>query len=55
MDSNLVYQRKIASYKIAVLVLQAKSNRLADTRPLMTKVASIVDSIQPGTFEIISL
>src|SRR2546423_8411993 len=55
MDSNLAYQRNIASYKIAVLVLQAKSNRLADTRPLMSKVDSIVGSIQPGTFEIISL
>ncbi len=56
MDSNLAYQRNIASHKIiAVLVLQAKSNRLADTRPLMTRVASIVEQIQPGTFEIISL
>ena len=54
MDSNLTYQRNIANHNIAVLVLQAKSNRLADTRPLMPKVASIVDSIQPGTFEIIS-
>ena len=55
MDSNLAYQRNIASHHLAVLVLQAKSNRLADTRPLMSRVASIVDSLQPGTFEIISL
>jgi hypothetical protein len=55
MDSNLAYQRNIANYKIAVVVLQAASNRLADTRPLMAKVASIANNIHPGTLKIISL
>ena len=55
MDSNLAYQRNIADHKIAVIVLKAKSNRLADTRPLMPKVLTLVDRIQTGTLEIISL
>jgi predicted nuclease of predicted toxin-antitoxin system len=32
MDSNMVYQQDLASHAIAVVVLRARSNRLADTR-----------------------
>ena len=35
MDSNMVHQQNIGRYAIAVSALRAKSNRLADTRPLM--------------------
>ena len=35
MDSNMVHQQNIGRYAIAVVALRAKSNRLADTRPLM--------------------
>jgi len=55
MDSNLAYQRNIAKHKIVMIVLKARSNRLADTRPLMPKVISIVDRVQPGALEVISL
>jgi len=55
MDSNLAYQRNIADHKIAVIVLEANSNRLADTRPLMPKVLVLVDRIQSGTLVTVSL
>ncbi len=55
MDSNLAYQRNMANYKIAVIVLQANSNRLADTRPLMPKALSLIDRLQPGTLTAVSL
>ena len=54
MDSNLTYQRNIANHNIAVIVLRAKSNRLMDTAPLMPRVISLIESIHPGTLEIIS-
>jgi hypothetical protein len=55
MDSNLAYQRNIADHKIAVIVLEANSNRLADTRPLMPKVLILVDRIRSGTVVTVSL
>lgn len=54
MDSNLTYQRNIANYEIAVIVLQANSNRLADTRPLMAQVLALIDRLQPGTLTTVS-
>ena len=38
MDSNMVHQQNLALFRIAVIALKARSNRLADTRPLMPKV-----------------
>jgi hypothetical protein len=38
MDSNMVHQQNLARFRISVVALQARSNRLADTRPLMLKV-----------------
>ena len=38
MDGNLSYQQNIKSLEIAVIVLRAPSNRLADTEPLMARV-----------------
>ena len=55
MDSNLAYQRNIADHKIAVIVLEANSNRLADTSLLMPKVLILVERIQSGTLVTLSL
>jgi hypothetical protein len=54
MDSNLAYQRNLADHKIAVIVLEAPSNRLADTLPLMSKVLASLTSIKPGTLLTVS-
>lgn len=53
MDAGLVHQRNIAEQRIAVLVLKARSNRLADTRPLISKVLSILETVATGTITII--
>jgi predicted nuclease of predicted toxin-antitoxin system len=37
MDSNMVHQQNIGRYAIAVVALRARSNRLADTRPLIRR------------------
>lgn len=54
MDSNMVHQQNLARFRIAVIALKAKSNRLAETGPLMPKVLAILSSVQPGTLTVIS-
>jgi len=54
MDSNMVHQQNLAKYQIAIVALKAKSNRLADTRPLMAKVLIILPSAIPGTLTTVS-
>jgi len=54
MDSKMVHQQNLPKFRIAVIVLQARSNRLADTRDLMSKVLAMVCSLRPGTVIFIS-
>ena len=54
MDSNMVQQQNLARFQIAIIALQAKSNRLADTRPLMSKVLAVLMTVKPGTLTLVS-
>jgi predicted nuclease of predicted toxin-antitoxin system len=54
MDSNMAHQQNLARFRIAVIALQARSNRLADTRPLMPKVLALLAKLGPGTLTIVS-
>jgi len=47
VDRNLSYQQDLTAFDIAVVVLVAPSNRLADLRPLMPKVLEILPAIVP--------
>jgi hypothetical protein len=49
MDSNMVHQRNLAKYPIAVVALRVASNRLADTRPLMPALLALLPHIKSGT------
>ena len=49
MDSNMVHEQKIGRYAIAVVALRARSNRLADTRPLMPALLALLPQLKPGT------
>ena len=49
VDRNLSFQQNLVSFPIAVIVLQAKTNRLADLRPLMPRLLACIDSMLPGT------
>src|SRR5207248_486751 len=49
MDSNMVHQQDVGRYAIALVALRARSNRLADTRPLMPALLALLPQIQPGT------
>ena len=51
VDRNLSFQQNLPKFNIAVLVLHAPSNRLADLRPLIPKVLSILPTLSKGEAE----
>jgi predicted nuclease of predicted toxin-antitoxin system len=53
MDSNMMHQQNLEKFHIAIVALRARSNRLADTRPLMAKVLTALHTIKPGTVSVI--
>jgi hypothetical protein len=53
MDSNMPQQQNLTKFRIGVIALRARSNRLAETRPLMPKVLAALPAVQPGTLTIV--
>jgi hypothetical protein len=53
VDRNLSFQQNLASYPVAVIVLRAKTNRLADLRPLAPTLIAEFQSARPGAVEFI--
>lgn len=53
MDKGIPHQQYLARYKIAVVGLNAGSNRLAETRPLMAKVLMLLPALKPGTYTVV--
>ena len=53
MDSNMVHQQNLARFRVAIIALRAKSNRLADTRPLKPKVLAVLPTVKPGTLALV--
>lgn len=47
-DTNLSFQQHVTSYKIAIVVLIARSTRLADTAKLIPQVAKLLPFLKPG-------
>jgi hypothetical protein len=54
VDRNLSFQQNVLSLSIAVVVLRAKTNRLADLRPLVPKLLAAMELTQPGTTKLIA-
>jgi hypothetical protein len=48
VDRNLSFQQNLNTFSIAVVVLQAKTNRLADLRPLLPGLLAAIRSATPG-------
>lgn len=48
VDRNLAFQQNLPSFAIAVIVLRARSNRLADLQPLISEILSSIPSAKPG-------
>lgn len=54
VDRNLSFQQNLPQFDIAVIVLQAPSNRLADLRPLAPKILAILSEAAKGQATTIS-
>jgi hypothetical protein len=48
VDRNLTFQQNIVSFSMAVIVLRAKTNRLADLVPLLPNLRVALDAAEPG-------
>jgi hypothetical protein len=53
VDRNLSFQQNLGSLPIAVIVLGAKTNRVADLRPLVPSLLAAIPSVVPGTVKLI--
>ena len=51
VDRNLGFQQNMGSFSIAVVVLHAKTNRLADLLPLVPNLLDAIRSGRPGSIE----
>jgi hypothetical protein len=47
-DRNVRFQQNMTRFRIAVIVLEARSTRLADTMKLMPQVSGSLMTIKPG-------
>jgi hypothetical protein len=48
MDKGVEYEQDLAGQRIAILILRARSNRLADLYPLVPALLEQIRSIKPG-------
>jgi hypothetical protein len=48
VDRNLSFQQNLEIFSIAVVVLQAKTNRLADLKALVPNLLAAIESASPG-------
>ncbi|NJN91163.1 MAG: hypothetical protein HC878_12870 [Leptolyngbyaceae cyanobacterium SL_5_14] len=54
VDRNLSFQQNLSQFKIAVIVLQAPSNRLTDLKLLAPEVAAILATAVKGQAMVVS-
>lgn len=53
-DQNLPYQQNLSSFEIAILVLAARSNTLADLEELIPRALAALDKLTPGSAEVVA-
>ena len=54
-DQNLEYQQNLRAYKLAVVVLAARTTRLEDLQPLVPEVLRVLEVTPPGEVSLVSL
>jgi hypothetical protein len=55
VDRNLAFQQNVGALKIAVIVLRANSNRLADLRVLIPSLMVAINTAKAGDVELIGV
>ena len=53
VDRNLSVQQNVSEYAIAVIVLRARSNRLADLKPLIPALLTSIELAKPGVVKVV--
>jgi hypothetical protein len=53
VDRNLSFQQHIPALRIAVIVLHARTNRLADLRPLVPRLLQALELAKPGEVQLV--
>ena len=53
LDRNLSFQQDLDSFSIAVVVLNAKTSRLTDLKPLIPNLLTAIESAPSGAVEFI--
>ena len=48
VDQNLSFQNELHHYALAVVVLQAKTNKLTNLRSLVPELLSVLGTVAPG-------
>ncbi len=48
IDRSMTFQQNIERFKLVLVVLHAKSNRLADVEPLVPEILRALESVAPG-------
>jgi hypothetical protein len=54
VGQNLSVQQNLTSFSVAVVVHHAKSNRLADLRPLVPNVLAVIEHASPTAIAFIA-
>jgi predicted nuclease of predicted toxin-antitoxin system len=54
VDRNLSFQQNLVSYPIAIIVPCARTNRLAELKPLAPRLVAAIESARPGGVEFIN-
>jgi len=54
VDKNLPHQQKLDGLPFAIIVIRAKSNRLADLKPLAPDLLQRMEEFQPGHVHFLS-
>ena len=53
VDRNLSFQQDLNSLSVAIIILQARTNRLADLKPLVPSLLAAIEFARPGTIKLI--
>ena len=54
VDRNLPIEQNLSKLALAVIILEARSNRLTDLKPLSPKILEVLDTAQQGQATTIS-
>ncbi|MEM8505805.1 MAG: DUF5615 family PIN-like protein [Cyanobacteria bacterium P01_D01_bin.1] len=48
VDRNLPFEQNLSQLELAVIILEARSNRIADLKPLVPKVLEVLEEAKKG-------